>query len=104
MESAMWYCLAAVTMFSPRILREQIYRLYRTINAAKESSEYQVEKLLAALKPNPKTSSAKKTKAKEAKDDKGAEVKEKKEVKAVKKSTKEKAKKSASGSKSSKQK
>ncbi|MBP5441615.1 MAG: alpha-amylase [Treponema sp.] len=102
MESAMWYCLAAVTMFSPRILREQIYRLYRTLTAAKESSEYQCEKFLESLKPNPKTSTARQTKAKEAKDEK--EAKGKKEVKSVKKAPQGKAKKSASGSGNSKQK
>ena len=102
MESAMWFCLAAITMFSPRILREQIYRLYRTFIAAKESSEYQVEKFLASLKPSPKTSTARQTKAKEAKEDK--EVKEKKEVKAAKKAPQGKAKKSASSSENSKQK
>ncbi|MBR4004469.1 MAG: hypothetical protein IKI90_01330, partial [Treponema sp.] len=102
MESAMWYCLAAVTMFSPRILREQIYRLYRTLTAAKESSEYQCEKFLESLKPNPKTSTARQTKAKEAKDEK--EAKGKKEVKAVKKAPQAKAKKSVSGSGNSKQK
>ena len=99
MESAMWFCLAAITMFSPRILREQIYRLYRTLIAAKESSEYQVEKFLTALNPNPKTSARKKTAVKEIKAEK-----ETQEVKEDKKSAKGKVKKSASGSKSSKQK
>ena len=50
-ETTMWYAFAAVVMYSPRILREQIYRLYRTLNAAKESSEYQCQKFTDALKP-----------------------------------------------------
>ncbi|MBQ1662792.1 MAG: hypothetical protein II054_09835, partial [Treponema sp.] len=56
-ESTMWFALAGVTMYSPRILREQIHRLYRTLSAARDASEYQCEKFLAALKPEKKSSS-----------------------------------------------
>jgi hypothetical protein len=55
-ESTMWFALAGVTMYSPRILREQIHRLYRTLSAARDASEYQCEKFLAALKPEKKSS------------------------------------------------
>lgn len=54
LESTLWYGFAAVTMYSPRILREQIYRLYRTLIAAEEGSEYQCQKFLAVLKPEKK--------------------------------------------------
>ena len=56
-ESTMWFALAGVTMYSPRILREQIHRQYRTLSAARDASEYQCEKFLAALKPEKKSSS-----------------------------------------------
>ena len=51
MDETLWYGFAAVVMYSPRILREQIYRLYRTLYAAKEKAEYQCQKFTDALKP-----------------------------------------------------
>ncbi|HBD68684.1 MAG TPA: alpha-amylase, partial [Treponema sp.] len=67
MDETLWYGFAAVVMYSPRILREQIYRLYRTLYAAKEKAEYQCQKFTDALKPasltkrSTKTSTAKKS-------------------------------------------
>ena len=51
MESSLWYAFAAVSMYSPRILREHIHRLYRTLVAAKEGAQYQCEKFLEAVRP-----------------------------------------------------
>jgi len=51
MESSLWYAFAAVSMYSPRILREHIHRLYRTLIAAKEGAEYKCEKFLDAVRP-----------------------------------------------------
>ena len=51
MDATLWYGFAAVVMYSPRILREQIYRLYRTLCAAKDRAEYQCAKFTDAVKP-----------------------------------------------------
>lgn len=56
MENTLWLALASVVMNSPRILKEQIFRLYRTLTAAKESSEYKCEKFIEAVKPLAKKS------------------------------------------------
>jgi glycosidase len=116
MDSTLWYGFAAVVMYSPRILREQVYRLYRTLVAAKDRSEYQCVKFTEAVKPakpsriaslsgkkNEKKSAghevgvkAKKTPAHKA----GAEVKAEKSVEKKTAAVK----KSAAGSKNSKQK
>lgn len=51
MESTLWYGFAAVVTYSPRILREQIYRLYRTLLAAKDNAEFRCDKFTEAVKP-----------------------------------------------------
>ena len=104
-ESTLWFGFAGVVMYSPRILREHIYRLYRTLNAAKESSEYQCEKFTDTVKPakpsklaasSGKKSAEKKTVAKK--------TSPKDETKKAAKSSTKTTKKVAKDSKSSKQK
>jgi hypothetical protein len=51
MDATLWYGFAAIVMYSPRILREQVYRLYRTLVAAKDHSEFQCAKFTEAVKP-----------------------------------------------------
>ena len=98
MDSTLWYGFAAVVMYSPRILREQVYRLYRTLCAAKDHAEYQCVKFTDEVKPSKPaklaSSSAKKTSAKKTAAVKATESK----------STATKTKKSAASSKNSKQK
>ena len=51
MDATLWYGFAAIVMYSPRILREQVYRLYRTLVAAKDHAEFQCVKFTDAVKP-----------------------------------------------------
>ena len=51
MDSTLWYGFAAVVMYSPRILKEQICRLYRTLTAAKDGANYDCKKFTDAVKP-----------------------------------------------------
>src|SRR5574344_1088644 len=116
MDATLWYGFAAVVMYSPRILREQIYRLYRTLCAAKDRAEYQCAKFTDAVKPTKPSRIASLSGKKNEKKSAGHEVngKAKKtpahkagaEVKAEKSVEKKTAavKKSAAGSKNSKQK
>ena len=62
METTLWYAFAAIAMYSPRILREQIHRLYRTLSAAKDSSEYKCEKFTSAVQPVEKVKRTRRTK------------------------------------------
>ena len=70
MEESLWYAFASVSMFSPRILREHIHRLYRTLFAAKEGAEYRCDKFLEAVRPAKKVrTSSKKSSAKKGVED-----------------------------------
>ena len=51
MDLTLWYSFAGLVMYSPRILREQIHRLYRTLSAAKDGAEFQCRKFTEPLKP-----------------------------------------------------
>ena len=51
LDDSLWYSIVAVLMYTPGILRDQIYRLYRTLVAAKNSAEYKCENFTNALKP-----------------------------------------------------
>ncbi len=51
MELSLWLAFAGGVIYSPRILREQIYRLYKTLSAVKETSEYKCEEFVLAVKP-----------------------------------------------------
>ncbi len=70
MEDTLWYAFAAITMYSPRNQKEQVHRLYRTLVAAKDSSEYRCDKFLEALipikKPAAKKATAKKSASKKS--------------------------------------
>ena len=70
MEDTLWYAFAAITMYSPRNQKEQVHRLYRTLVAAKDSSEYRCDKFLEALipikKPATKKATAKKSASKKS--------------------------------------
>ena len=70
MEESLWYAFASVSMLSPRILREHIHRLYRTLFAAKEGAEYRCDKFLEAVRPAKKVrTSSKKSSAKKGVED-----------------------------------
>ena len=66
MEDTLWYAFAAITMYSPRNQKEQVHRLYRTLVAAKDSSEYRCDKFLEALIPIKKPAAKKATVKKSA--------------------------------------
>ncbi len=70
METTLWYAFASNCMRSSRILREQIYRLYRTLFASKELAEYKCENFLEAVKPVKLPNATKKAPAKKAKEPK----------------------------------
>lgn len=83
MEATLWYTLAVNSMLASRILREQVYDLYRTMNAAKEKAEYKCRLFVEALMPAEKkrktaakkASAAKKTSGKKESGEKKATVK-----------------------------
>ncbi|MCR5080105.1 MAG: alpha-amylase [Treponema sp.] len=50
-ESTLYFGLTTNAMCSSRILREQIYRLFRTLTAAKELAEYKCLEFTNAVKP-----------------------------------------------------
>ena len=83
MEATLWYALAVNSMLASRILREQVYDLYRTMNAAKEKAEYKCRLFVEALMPAEKkrktaakkASAAKKTSGKKESGEKKATVK-----------------------------
>ncbi len=52
LDDSLWYSIVAVLMYTPGILRDQIYRLYRTLVAAKNSAEYKCKNFTDALKPS----------------------------------------------------
>jgi len=62
-DATLWYGFAGGIMYCPRILREQICRLYRTLVAAKDKAEYQCQKFTDAVKPLKTTSFVKNTAA-----------------------------------------
>lgn len=51
MDEILWYGFTAFAMCSSRVMREQVYKLYRTLVAAKESADYQCSKFVDSLKP-----------------------------------------------------
>ncbi len=51
MDETMWYGFASLEIYSSRILREQIYRLFKTLNVAKDNAEYKCEKFTSPFKP-----------------------------------------------------
>ncbi len=57
-EETLWFALKTVAMCNSRTLREQIYRLYRTLNAAKECCDYKCEEFLKLLEPQKKLKSS----------------------------------------------
>ena len=90
MDATLWYAFASNCMTSKRILREQIFRLYRTLFASKELAEYKCEQFTEAVKPvkmpAPKTKKAKAKKSSVEKTDakKPAAKKTKKDSKSSK--------------------
>ena len=61
MDSTLWYSFAALSMYSPRIMRDNIYKLYRALKTAKENAEYKCENFTAIFKPaKPAKAAAKK--------------------------------------------
>ena len=88
MDATLWYAFASNCMTSKRILREQIFRLYRTLFASKELAEYKCEQFTEAVKPvkmpAPKTEKAKKSSAEKTDAKKPAAKKTKKDSKSSK--------------------
>ena len=90
MDATLWYAFASNSTTSKRILREQIFRLYRTLFASKELAEYKCEQFTEAVKPvkmpAPKTEKAKAKKSSVEKTDakKPAAKKTKKDSKSSK--------------------
>ncbi len=60
-ESSFWYGLASNAMRSQRVLRDQIYRLFRTLEASKELAEYKCDNFTSAVKPVKMPTARKKT-------------------------------------------
>ena len=60
LESTLWYALAANAMLTSRVLRDQIYCLYRTLKAAKDKSEYKCLNFTNAVRPVENTTAEKK--------------------------------------------
>lgn len=59
MDLTLWYLLAAVSMYSPRIMRNNIFKLYKTLSTARDGAEYQCEKFVEAIRPAKKAAKAK---------------------------------------------
>ncbi len=74
-EETLWFVLKTVAMYNSRTLREQIYRLYRTLNAAKECSEYKCDEFLKLLEPPKKILPKKNSSAKNDSEKSGKNVK-----------------------------
>ena len=51
METTLWYILASVSMYSPRIMRENIYKLYRTLKMSQENANYKCADFIAVFQP-----------------------------------------------------
>lgn len=51
MEETLWYGTTVLITASAKILREQMFRLYRTLSAALEKSEYKCENFVESVKP-----------------------------------------------------
>ncbi len=66
MDNTLWYAFAAITMYSPRNQKEQVHRLYRTLVAARDGSEYRCDKFLEALIPEKRPIAKKDTAKKSA--------------------------------------
>ncbi len=73
MVTTLWYILASVSMYSPRIMRENIYKLYRTLKMSQENANYKCADFIAVFQPvkkktttTRKTSTVKKTTAKKS--------------------------------------
>lgn len=103
MESSLWYMLAAVSMYCPRIMRENIYKLYRTLNTAQKNANYKCEDFIAPFQPVKKPAAKRRTTATKTKAT--AEKKSSTEKKSgSERKTLRKSKKSEADSKNSKQK
>ena len=61
MDTTLWYGLASLAMYSPRIMRENIYKLYRALSGAKEKAEYKCEQFAEVFKPEKPSRKTKKT-------------------------------------------
>ena len=72
MDLTLWYLLAAVSMYSPRIMRNNIFKLYKTLSTARDGAEYQCEKFTQAVRPAKKEGKAKKPAEKKAAEKKPA--------------------------------
>ena len=59
MDLTLWYLLAAVSMYSPRIMRNNIFKLYKTLCTARDGAEYQCGKFTDAIRPAKKAAKAK---------------------------------------------
>ncbi|MBQ9539160.1 MAG: alpha-amylase, partial [Treponema sp.] len=59
MDLTLWYLLAAISMYSPRIMRNNIFKLYKTLCTARDGAEYQCEKFTEAIRPAKKETKAK---------------------------------------------
>ncbi|MBQ0039867.1 MAG: alpha-amylase, partial [Treponema sp.] len=51
MESSLWYAFASNAMMTSRILRAQIFSLYKTLSAAKDKSQYKCQNFTNSLMP-----------------------------------------------------
>jgi len=51
MDLTLWYILASVSTFCPRIMRNNIFKLYKTLSSARDSAEYQCAKFVAIVAP-----------------------------------------------------
>ncbi len=51
MDTTLWYGLASVAMYSPRIMRENIYKLYRALSSAKDKADYKCENFAEVFRP-----------------------------------------------------
>ena len=68
MDATLWYSFASLTMYSPRIMRDNIYKLYRALKTAKDNAEYKCENFTAIFKPAKPAKPEKKAVKKSAED------------------------------------
>ncbi len=59
MDISLWYMFASVSVYCPRIMRENIFKLYKMLSTAKNNAEYKCDKFIEVFKPAKKESKKK---------------------------------------------
>ncbi|MCQ2249257.1 MAG: alpha-amylase family glycosyl hydrolase [Treponema sp.] len=84
MDATLWFALASNAMTTQRILRDQIFKLYKVLSASRDSSQYKCQLFEDAFRIEPKKKAAKATPKAGAKTSAKKEAAAKKEVTAKK--------------------